>query len=129
MFKVLVCTDCGETQPVDHLELECVRCSQPLRVEVDIPAADGNLASIAKPGARGLWKYQSLLPFAASVDPVTLGEGGTPIVPLDNWGDLIGVPNTYAKLEHVSPTGSFKFVSRSRTRWWYSRLVPQSWTP
>ena len=104
----VVCTSCGETQPVKHLEIECVRCSHPLRVDVEIPVTRGSFGEFAKPGRRGLWKYQPLLPFPESIDPVTLGEGRTPIVPLDNWGRLIGVPNIYAKLEHVSPTGSFK---------------------
>ncbi len=104
----LVCAECGATQPRDYPGLECVKCSRPLRVEVKVPAAGGSLTQVTKPGMRGVWKYQPLLPFAESVNPVTLGEGGTPTVRLDNWGGLIGVPNAYAKLEYASPTGSFK---------------------
>ncbi len=104
----LVCAECGAAQPRDYPGLECVKCSRPLRVEVKVPAAGGSLTQVTKPGMRGVWKYQPLLPFAESVNPVTLGEGGTPTVRLDNWGGLIGVPNAYAKLEYASPTGSFK---------------------
>ncbi len=104
----LTCTECGVAQPLDYAALECVECSRPLRVEVDVPAVGGSLNAVTRPGMRGLWKYGPLLPFADSVDPVTLGEGGTPTVALDNWGGLIGVPNVYAKLEYASPTGSFK---------------------
>ena len=106
--RTLVCTECGSAQPRDYAGLECVECSGPLRVEVEVPAAGGSLTEVVRPGARGLWKYQPLLPFADDVDPVTLGEGGTPTPLLGNWGGLIGVPDVYAKLEYASPTGSFK---------------------
>ena len=46
---------------------------------------------------RGLWRYRSDL--AIRGDPVTLGEGATPIVPYDKL---------LLKLEGISPTGSFK---------------------
>lgn len=46
---------------------------------------------------RGLWRYRADL--AIRGDPVTLGEGATPIVPYDKFR---------LKLEGISPTGSFK---------------------
>ena len=45
----------------------------------------------------GLWRYRADL--AVRGDPVTLGEGGTPIVPYQRY---------LLKLEAISPTGSFK---------------------
>ena len=41
-------------------------------------------------------------------DPVTLGEGNTPVVRLSNVGQILGMDNLYAKLEFLNPTGSFK---------------------
>jgi threonine synthase len=46
---------------------------------------------------RGLWRYRADL--AIRGEPVTLGEGGTPIVPYQKY---------LLKLEGISPTGSFK---------------------
>jgi len=46
---------------------------------------------------RGLWRYRPEL--AIRGDPVTLGEGATPIVPYERFR---------LKLEGISPTGSFK---------------------
>jgi threonine synthase len=54
----------------------------------------------AQPGSwtgRGLWRYRADL--AIRGDPVTLGEGATPIVPYEKFR---------LKLEGISPTGSFK---------------------
>lgn len=39
---------------------------------------------------------------------VTLGEGDTPLVPLERLGAEIGVPRLMGKLEFVSPSGSYK---------------------
>jgi threonine synthase len=46
---------------------------------------------------RGLWRYRADL--AIPGDPVTLGEGATPLMPYDKY---------VLKLEGLSPTGSFK---------------------
>ena len=46
---------------------------------------------------RGLWRYRADLQVAG--DPVTLGEGGTPLIPYEKFR---------LKLEGSSPTGSFK---------------------
>jgi threonine synthase len=39
---------------------------------------------------------------------ITLGEGGTPLVPAPNLAKLIGVAEIYLKVEGMNPTGSFK---------------------
>jgi threonine synthase len=46
---------------------------------------------------RGLWRYRAEL--AIRGEPVTLGEGETPVVPYEKY---------LLKLESISPTGSFK---------------------
>ncbi|MGD9890464.1 MAG: pyridoxal-phosphate dependent enzyme [Dehalococcoidia bacterium] len=54
-------------------------------------------------------------------EPVTLGEGATPVIRLDRWAAVHGLGETFAKLEHLQPTGSFKdrgsamLVARART--------------
>lgn len=41
-------------------------------------------------------------------EPVTLGEGSTPVIRLERWGAAHGLGEVFAKLEHLQPTGSFK---------------------
>ena len=48
-----------------------------------------------------MWRYRELLPVSDDEDPVTLGEGATPLVPLRFEG-------VYVKDEGQNPTGSFK---------------------
>jgi threonine synthase len=44
----------------------------------------------------------------ADAEPVTLGEGATPVIRLDRWAAAHGLGEVFAKLEHLQPTGSFK---------------------
>jgi threonine synthase len=55
-----------------------------------------------------LWRYRELLPLPADVDPVTLGEGVTPLLKCDRLGKQIGLANLFVKDESQLPTGSFK---------------------
>jgi threonine synthase len=56
----------------------------------------------------GLWRYASLIRAGRAGGIVTLGEGQTPVVALPRWGERVGLGRVYAKLEFLSPTGSFK---------------------
>lgn len=58
--------------------------------------------SMIDTGERSLWRYAAALPVPV-VDPITLGEGLTPLVSR-SWR---GAPALF-KLEWLSPTGSFK---------------------
>ncbi|MBC7264237.1 MAG: threonine synthase [Chloroflexi bacterium] len=51
----------------------------------------------------GLWRYRASLPLPPRSNPVTLGEGLTPLITVP-WGNR----EYYCKLEFVNPTGSFK---------------------
>src|SRR5919106_5105006 len=55
---------------------------------------------------RGLWRYRATLPVTA--EPVTLGEGATPLVHLDRLGRRLGLSKLYAKDESRNPTWSYK---------------------
>jgi threonine synthase len=54
------------------------------------------------PGARGRWRYRAALPFAPP-DPISLGEGGTPLLSRTLHGASV-----LLKAEWIMPTGSFK---------------------
>jgi threonine synthase len=52
-------------------------------------------------------EYRGLLPLAAGTPVITLGEGGTPLVPADVLSAMTGC-EVYLKVEAGNPTGSFK---------------------
>jgi threonine synthase len=53
--------------------------------------------------ARGVWRYRHTFPLPPDAEPVTLGEGDTPLVPITLDGRVV-----HFKLEGLNPTGSFK---------------------
>jgi threonine synthase len=55
-----------------------------------------------------LWRYRELLPLPLDVEPVTLGEGMTPLLPCPSLGKQLGLSQLYVKDESQLPTGSFK---------------------
>ncbi len=73
----------------------------------------GSLLDVEREGAfdlqsverwdRGLWRYRAFLPVEEDRNRIRLGEGSTALVPFDLDGRRI-----WMKLEHCSPTGSFK---------------------
>src|SRR6476660_9070417 len=79
------------------------RAGKPLLVRYDLEAASQTLTrdSLAARQA-GMWKWRELLPHDG--EPVSLGEGETPIVRLANTGG----DNLLVKDEGRLPTGSFK---------------------
>jgi threonine synthase len=52
-------------------------------------------------------RYADLLPVTDATPVVSLGEGGTPLVPLPRLSERLGIQLS-AKLEGMNPTGSFK---------------------
>jgi threonine synthase len=55
-----------------------------------------------------LWRYRELLPLSADQEPVTLGEGITPLLPCPRLGRELGLGRLFIKDESQLPTGSFK---------------------
>jgi threonine synthase len=60
-----------------------------------------------------LWRYRELLPLPLDAEPVTLGEGMTPLLPCPALGKQLGLNRLWVKDESQLPTGSFK--SRGQT--------------
>jgi threonine synthase len=84
----------------------CPGCGGPLLARYDLAALRGGLdreAARRRPG--GIWRWAELLP---DVPPVTLGEGGTPLLPAPRLGAAVGLRRLFIKDEAVNPTGSFK---------------------
>lgn len=55
-----------------------------------------------------LWRYRELLPLPSNLEPVTLGEGMTPLLGCPRLGRELGLKRLLVKDESQLPTGSFK---------------------
>src|SRR4029077_15252672 len=54
---------------------------------------------------KSLWRYREVLPLPADVKPVSLGEGGTPLLHARKFAKDVDV---WIKDESLNPTQSFK---------------------
>jgi threonine synthase len=82
---------------------------RPLWVRYDLAAVRAALdpaALAARPPT--LWRYRELLPLPPGAEPVTLGEGMTPLLPCPRLGAALGLGHLFIKDESQLPTGSFK---------------------
>jgi threonine synthase len=103
------CTVCGHPHEAGRLLTVCVACGQMLAVRYDLPrvaAAVGKDELSRRPP--GMYRFRELLPLANDEEPVTLGEGGTPLLALPRLGAHLGVRHLWGKDEGQNPTGSFK---------------------
>jgi threonine synthase len=60
-----------------------------------------------------MWRYRELLPIFDGEEPVTLGEGYTPLLPAHRLGASIGLERLFIKDESLNPTNSFKARGQS----------------
>jgi threonine synthase len=73
----------------------------------------------------GIWKYRHSF-YSGNIPVISMGEGDTPLIPLDLHGDVWG------KLEYLNPTGSYKdramslIVSQVKARGGFSAVEDSS---
>jgi threonine synthase len=94
------CSKCGEKYPPQSAPTICPKDRGPLYVGYDLDAIRRATTrdSIAA-GPASMWRYAAVFPDA---EPVTLGEGFTPLLPSRKYSNLL------IKDEGLNPTGSFK---------------------
>ena len=93
------CSRCQNQVSADSYKTVCPSCAGPLYVRYDISALQKTAVRPVEGGNQSMWRYASVLP---DVDPVTLGEGWTPILRSRRFAHL------YLKEEATNPTGTFK---------------------
>lgn len=109
LFTHLVCTACGLRHEWSRLQNLCTACQKPLFAEYDLDAIRKSLDPDGLTSReKSLWRFRELLPLPLTVEPVSLGEGGTPMLRATRFGEKIGVPNLWIKDESQNPTQSFK---------------------
>ena len=103
----LECSACGQTRDADGIPGVCEKCGQPYLVRYAArPSPEAK--SLLRDRRRGMWRYREWLPLLPQEEPVTLGEGGTPLLRVDRLAAMHGFARLWVKDEGVNPTGSFK---------------------
>ncbi len=106
--KDIYCPKCAARYDTDSILTLC-DCGSPLLVDYDYDQASRIIdRHELKNRPFTMWRYREILPVKDEANIVTLGEGGTPLLPSAHIGNKIGMNNLYFKDEGNNPTGSFK---------------------
>ncbi len=106
--QALYCSETAQELPRGEL-LGLSPANKPVMVRYDIDAlreAVTRETFAARP--RGMWRWRELLPLPLEQEPVTLGEGDTPLLDAANVAQELGLRKLWIKDESTNPTGSFK---------------------
>lgn len=109
LLSHLECSLCGKTVSPEVPQTVCPDCGKPLFARYDLDRARRLIPRTHLAGReRSLWRYRELLPVQNPLHAVTLGEGGTPLLPAGRLGAASGMRHLFVKDESLNPTGSFK---------------------
>ena len=105
----LECSACGYRAPYLQPLAACPHCGkQWFEARYPYPELHDMLPALLRERPFNMWRYRELMPLRNDSSIVSMGEGGTPLVRLDNLALMLGRSNLFAKDERQGPTGSFK---------------------
>jgi len=112
------CTNCGCAYPLEGLPYRCLACGGLYDFQVPL-SLDLEQVDISQPG---IWRYSHSFGLSTDSEPVSLGEGNTPLL----WAEVFGRKVAF-KCEFLNPSGSFKDRgSAVITAWLKSRGIGEA---
>src|SRR5881227_1658234 len=88
-------------------------CGAPLLARYDLDRAVAWPRDSLAGREPNMWRYRELMPLFEGEEPVTLGEGFTPLIHARSLGGSLGLDRLYIKDESLNPTNSFKARGQS----------------
>jgi threonine synthase len=103
------CPACQYRERLERPPLSCPNCGgEWIDVRYEYGLLKDRWHEIVAPRPFTMWRYWDLLPLRDPANILTMGEGGTPLLPATNLGMMLGRPHVFVKDERQGPTGSFK---------------------
>jgi len=103
------CIACGYTAEYTKLITACPNCGEEwLDLLYNLNEAAYTWLHELPHRERTIWRYFELLPLLDKHNIVSLGEGWTPLLRMENLGSMLGRRNIFVKDERQGPTASFK---------------------
>jgi threonine synthase len=108
-FSHLECSvPCGAGPYDPRVEQHLCTCGAPLLARYDLEAARAWRRESLAARRPDMWRYRELMPLFDGEQPLSLGEGWTPLVHAARLGERLGLPRLFVKDESLNPTNSFK---------------------
>lgn len=111
LFTRLECSACEKVYDHTVLQTFSTCCNKPLLAKYDLGKAPAK--TVLKDRPLNMWRYKELLPVFNDENIVSLHEGFTPILKVENAALDAGFTQLYIKEEAFNPTGSFKARGQS----------------
>jgi len=109
LFSAVRCLVCDEVMAPDPYLDVCPACGNSwLHAEYDLQALPGNWLNLLRDREATLWRYEELFPFGEDFEPVSMGEGWTPLIRAAGLERETGHDGIWIKDERQHATGSFK---------------------
>lgn len=106
---VLRCTVCHKPYigPTNHYA--CTYCGASIEAPVDLKKNAEFLCNVLKNGSSdGIWGYKAFFHAPEDAEPVTMGEGNTPLLRTKRLSMAYGIKNLLLKNETLNPSGTYK---------------------
>jgi threonine synthase len=108
-FTHLECSlPCGVAPYDPRKEQHLCTCGAPLLARYDLQSATSWDKRSLTGRVANMWRYRELMPLLDGEEPLTLGEGWTPLVHVRRLGADFGLSRLFVKDESLNPTNSFK---------------------
>jgi threonine synthase len=108
-FSHLECSvPCGAGPYDPRKEQHLCTCGAPLLARYDLAGARTWRRESLVGRESNMWRYRELMPLFDGEQPLTLGEGWTPLFHARRMGHSLGLDRVFVKDESLNPTNSFK---------------------
>jgi threonine synthase len=108
-FTHLECSvPCGAAPYDPRVEQHLCTCGAPLLAGYDLEAAKSWRRESLAGRRPDMWRYRELMPLFDNEEPLSLGEGWTPLLHARRLGETLGLNRLFVKDESLNPTNSFK---------------------
>ncbi|GAA3410561.1 threonine synthase [Paenibacillus hodogayensis] len=104
-----VCDGCAAAYELSRPLNTCPACGGLLEAKYDLPAMKRDLhPGMFEGRTTSMWRWHEFYPLREEAHIVSMGEGGTPLLPSVYAGKQLGLSRLYFKNDALMPTGSFK---------------------
>ncbi len=108
-MAMMRCTVCHKPYdgPMNHFV--CPHCGGSIEAPVDLEKDPEHLRKVIREGsADGIWGYRDFFHVPEEAQPVTMGEGNTPLIHTQRLAKHYGMSGLYLKNETLNPSGTYK---------------------
>ena len=106
LLQGLQCSKCGQLYNPKKINTFSTCCNKPLTANYELDFGFSKMQLDQHDNS--MWRYHAMLPVLNKQNIISLGEGMTPVLPLQTLGKKYDLPQLFLKDESLNPTGSFK---------------------